>query len=261
MLSSFCYYSDQLSLCPEPCLSNQRRDTSVLRAIFTCDIATILSRSQQIIAYAQMRLYVPTFPLLFDKLGKFNPLPYKIQPGCIAGTCNSVGTIAAKTIRLRMRNVEPLLQYDPKIKVVYYTRDPHGIISSLTKAREVHNKTIDGICAVMEDDFWHYQRLKAAYPDRFMWLRYEDLALHPERYAKRVYEFTMGKECVPPSVYRWIKENTNVPRSQYNGMTGTKRNSTANAREWQTIVSSRTKEKVNVICAKVLKMLKYDVPY
>ncbi|ELU04738.1 hypothetical protein CAPTEDRAFT_198201 [Capitella teleta] len=250
-----------LGLCPEPCADEHKKDTSVLRAIFACDIATILNLSQQIIAYAQMRLYVPTLPLLFDRLGKFNPLPYRIQPGCIAGKCQKADTLAVKTIRLRMRYVEPLLNYDPNIKVVYYSRDPRGIMSSLTKLREVHSNTIAGMCAVMEDDFKYYKLLKASYPNRVRWVRYEDLALNTAQVSRDIYNFSTGQECVPRSVQSWIAHNTQVPRSEYTGITGTKRNSSANAREWKKIISDDRKQEIERTCSKVLTMLKYNADY
>ena len=248
-------------MCPDPCPQSRNTDVSLLRAILSCDIATILECSQQVIAYAQMRLYVPTFPLLFDKLGRFSPLPYKIQPGCIAGSCGRVDTIATKTIRLRMREVSGLLEFDPMVKVIYYTRDPHGIMSSLTKLGEVKDDTVKGLCSIMEDDFRHYQALKRAYPDRVMWLRYEDLALRPEKIASKVYKFSTGKNCVPPSVFHWIEDNTNAKRSEYNGITGTRRNSSANAREWRQVISDSTKAHIETTCNRLLSLLRYNLEY
>ena len=160
-----------------------------------------------------------------------------------------------------MRHVAPILDLDPKMKVIYYSRDPHGIMSSLKKLREIKAHTVQGMCAIMEDDFLNYLRLKKDYPNRVTWLRYEDLALRPEKTAARIYKFSTGRKHPPESVSRWIDDNTHADRSEYNGITGTRRNSTANVREWHHIISKGTSNLIDQHCHNVLKLLHYDEGY
>ena len=46
---------------------------------------------------------------------------------------NQKKVIALKIHRLRMANVQRILEADPKVKVIHYVRDPRGILSSRKK--------------------------------------------------------------------------------------------------------------------------------
>lgn len=174
--------------------------------------------------------------------------------------CASAGVVAAKTIRYPMSHVGRVLQAVPDAKVIYYTRDPRGCISS---RRAIHHYNpaamvtrAGELCLRMEADYRAYLSLRQQFPGRVTWVKYEDLALDAVGVATHIYQFI--EKAMPGGLRGWINQNTN---SQKRGGTyGTRRNSTMTSQKWQQVLSTSLVRDMSNVCTNALKLLGYPLP-
>ena len=196
----------------------------------------------------------------------FKPGPGEILKECIPELerqCRSRLLRSMKVIRMAGMLAEKLLQVDPTIKIVYYTRDPRGMMVSraglgghyegLAKIDRVNRSSMD-ICRRVRHDMKKYDELHEK-NYQVLRMRYEDLALGPEKTVDKLYQF-LG-EAVPQEVLTWIHENTKAEQS--NGALGTKRNSTAVASRWRGILSEEAVKVASRNCADVLTYQGYPL--
>ncbi len=112
----------------------------------------------------------------------------------LSSICQNSTLVAAKTIRTPLYMIDQLLESLPGLKVVYYTRDPRGIIRSRTRGKyNMAENTIKSrardLCNVMTEDFNYTRSLAAKYPNRFKMLKYEELAMKPKGTTEALYAF------------------------------------------------------------------------
>ncbi len=124
--------------------------------------------------------------------------------------CTNSSMIIVKTIRTPMYLVGPLLESLPKLKVIYYTRDPRGMINSrsgISKSSDILMvKNAERLCLTMSTDYAYYRTLSEKHPDRIIHVKYESLAHSPMECASMMYKY-VDKELVE-DINRWITKNT-----------------------------------------------------
>lgn len=179
----------------------------------------------------------------------------------VEASCKNSSLKVIKVIRQRMDLVPVLLRDHPDLSLIYYTRDPRGIMHS----RVTLNIKLDvqfrvkaaELCNRMVEDFKIAKTLQREYPDRVLLLRYEDLAMDAKGVVSEVYQklgFRISKE-----VSRWIKQNTNSrEKVGLKDVMNTKRNSTHAAFKWKTEMPYSRILIANQECMEAIETLRYD---
>ncbi|CBY37415.1 unnamed protein product [Oikopleura dioica] len=165
--------------------------------------------------------------------------------------CNSKHVKAIKTIRIT--SISPFVEFfnefdsSQNFKFVLLIRDPRGMLNSrlrisriqkheTDKGAEITKKVI-GICKKIVEN------IKTITSSHFMHsrtiiLRYEDVALDPKSYAKKIYEkFNLH---YPENIDSWINQNThNDQKSGKMNIYDTRRESAKIAFDWRNSRSNR----------------------
>lgn len=176
--------------------------------------------------------------------------------------CSNSSVIGAKLIRLRMENIAYLLALDPKIKVVHYIRDPRGVMNSRAKGN-INKMSKAGVadtketCGRIMKDILVRRQLEAKYPENFMQIKYEDLALNPIEMARTLYEF-LGMD-LPKDVANWLLINTSKKGVRKRAMNTSRSNSTSTALKWMSIIKPSVRQEINKYCYDVIKELNYPL--
>ncbi|XP_037087934.1 carbohydrate sulfotransferase 3-like [Pollicipes pollicipes] len=97
----------------------------------------------------------------------------------------------AKTVRMRMRYLEPLLREEPRLRVVLLVRDPRAVVRSRRRIAWCQNQcaSISSLCAWQEESLLEVQQLERQFPGQLLTVRYEELAQSVAHGARRLFAF------------------------------------------------------------------------
>ncbi|XP_077988136.1 carbohydrate sulfotransferase 3-like [Glandiceps talaboti] len=195
--------------------------------------------------------------------------------------CRKKTNRVAKIVRiLDVRDLIPLMENpDLNLKVINVVRDPRSMMPSLMSAyyshwREGKNernmvRDIDHLDGHLTDSLKQYCEVmlrnyilfnsnnKEAWKANFLFLRFEDIALNPKKYADIMYSH-VGID-VSKDVYRWIDSNTKVEKHERGGYS-TKKNSSKVVNDWRDHVTFNLVEKIQnyTICEQYMQQLHYS---
>ncbi|KAK2148415.1 hypothetical protein LSH36_499g02034 [Paralvinella palmiformis] len=176
----------------------------------------------------------------------------------LTALCSVYPITVLKTIRYPVYALEEFFARVPDAYVIYYVRDPRGIMSSrkeLHHFRSAHLSLFaQNLCDAMMRNHEHFVRMREKFPDRLTMLRYEDLALSPRQMAERLYRF-VGL-MIPEEILTWIRLNTAERRR--GGPFATKRNSSEAAMSWRQNLDEREKDVISDKCKDVLNLYGYS---
>ena len=176
--------------------------------------------------------------------------------------CNCSQITYIKTIRLSATMVKKLLEREPSIKVVYYVRDPRGMLVSRASVSQqlwrLENKQYIStsslnLCNILRYDVKGMAELHEKFPRQILRLRYEDMATDVSQTVDALYRF-IGRE-VPESIWSWAKDNTRTEED--NGKFGTLRNSSKVANRWRSQLPAASNDAIVKHCSDVLQYLNY----
>ena len=201
---------------------NQDKDKTLKVMDMERAVATIYPRELQKLVYSKQSVddapaYVKNY---YKCLHQFN-ITRDLCAKTLSGNCRKASIKAAKLMRLNMDVLEPFLLKHLKAKVLYYIRDPRGIMMSRMLTKKYEAISDDDIllearmlCQKMEFDFERAKLLSMHFPGRIKLIKYEDVANNQMYVAKDVYHF-LGLD-LPAEVFNWVSESTtkkkNVPQ-------------------------------------------------
>ena len=133
--------------------------------------------------------------------------------------CNSKKFLAIKTIRMTiLEEFDAFLQQKSKnykMKFIFLVRDPRGIFNSRLRISKVQYhekgtekniaKKLGAHCQKMSDNIKFIQN-SPFWNERTMIVRYEDIALEPKKFAKKLYG-NIGLDYIS-DIDQWIDDNT-----------------------------------------------------
>ncbi|XP_077993692.1 carbohydrate sulfotransferase 1-like [Glandiceps talaboti] len=184
----------------------------------------------------------------------------------ITDICKKVKNVAVKVIRVvNIQSLQALMADDTlNVKIIHLVRDPRAIYSSRVKAEKLA-KTFDSeqemtmlsLCKRMKHNYdtahAHPQWLK----NRYMLVRYEDLAENPIRVAKQMYNF-IGIEKLPKSVKSWIAANSNADPEK-SDVYSTRRNSSSVVQAWRLELPFDIVQRIDSMCSELMDALGYNL--
>ena len=173
--------------------------------------------------------------------------------------CMAAKSMLIKTIRLSMVHVYSLLEKYPRLKIVHLIRDPRATLRSQAKFGGVHWATIQEsaakLCNKITEDLTVSQTISKQFVDRIFTLRYEDLAEDAISFTRKLYAF-LGLQC-NKKVEDYV---TSITRSSFETscvVCTRRKNSTATASEWRTIINYESVVVIDKMCKNVYKRLGY----
>ena len=222
---------------------------NMLRKLFQCDFEKLDFYQQFMLNYRTLLEVAPRLQDVCLRTTKKAKCPITLK--MITETCRRSKFIAIKSVRIPdISLLRPLIEHENiNLQVIHLVRDPRGMIASRTIAQTkntlnaVYKNTgkllsnraiglLDSYCAANRDDLEVGMRSQP-YRDNYLFVRYEDIALNPQSSAARIYKF-LGRNEVPKSVNRWIKDNTNTLKK---GMYSTSRVSKHTYQAWRSTLS------------------------
>ncbi|CAH1241341.1 CHST1 [Branchiostoma lanceolatum] len=187
----------------------------------------------------------------------------------VVNYCKRTPYTAVKTIRIQnMNSLEHLLS-DPTLdlKIVHLVRDPRATITSrlsLMDARHraklpfppnlLNEKDINKLCGWITRSTVTTD-VPSPWRDRYIMVRYEDLAEHPELMTKRLYEF-LGVP-LDDMVLHWVRENTKGDGKPHDHFSTKHHDANATAKIWRYRLSFPAVAKVQDMCRDAMKMVGY----
>ena len=190
---------------------------------------------------------------------------YRIKHPCISAVkkrCEDARIRVFKTIRLRMSQVEELMDAFPKMKVIHLVRDPRGMINSQLKTKLVKKSgkplqtIVSKYCRNIEDDVRLNQYLSRNKQGRIRLVKYEDLAEYPFQIVTALYRF--AKLNLTEEVIKHVNKSTSMNLRDDCAYCTTRRNSTKTAYQWHEEISDSVLALVDSLCASVYRLLGYE---
>ncbi len=227
-----------------------------LRKALTCDIANISPKIMQD-GFVRLPGHSASFADYRSCMKEHDNFTY--CGSLLEAECKSKDLRAAKTIRVSMYIVEEILHTMPNLKVIFFTRDPRGIINSMSKIRgagTTENSALN-LCPCLEEDYRIFTRLQRAFPTRLIHVTYESLAAQPHETAEKIYEF-IG-HVILQNVTKWLVHNTRVKKKKKFNPFTTRRNSTARKAAWKTELAAADLRVIENICKDTLDKLGYTM--
>ncbi|KAK2824341.1 hypothetical protein Q5P01_021516 [Channa striata] len=262
----------------------------VLQGLFLCDfsllekfifpppqdhITTALFRRESSFSLCEERVCSPVIKDVFEryhcKTRHCGPLNLTLA----AESCLSKQHHAIKTVRVRhLDTLQPLVE-DPRldVRVIQLVRDPRAVLASRMVAFSSKYQTWktwaqDG---QVPEDNEEVKRLKGncdnirmsaevglSQPgwlkNRYMLVRYEDIARYPIQKAKEMYQFT----GIPfsPQAREWILTNTQTTQ-EASGIYSTQKNSSEQADKWRFKIPFTLAQVVQRVCGPTMKLFGY----
>ena len=177
--------------------------------------------------------------------------------------CTNTSIQAAKLTKVALGTLEQFITNTPDVKVLYYIRDPRGILNSrhnTDKLSDLGNGNIvtDAtlLCRLMHEDYLTWTRLKMRYPDSIEMFKYESFTAQPLQVAEKVYEFINSP--LPEELAKWLSESMNSKTAVSSPYSTSRKNSTATASHWRKELSQKVIAGISSACQHVLLELGYE---
>ncbi len=200
----------------------------------------------------------PSFCKFNQTSGKYRPHRHVVDNVTkMENMCHRKSHVAIKTIRVEDIDFIRDIVEDPtlNVKVIHLVRDPRAVFISRKLVSNVMHKSLRNVsdsCPRLERNIQYWLDTPKWLQERYLIVRYEDLADQPLLMANDVYKFLGIK--MPDSVKAWIKENTNHDEGNLFSRT---RNSHGASIKWRTQISVDEVRYVQSRCKNVMRLLGY----
>ena len=181
--------------------------------------------------------------------------------------CTSDKVRVVQVNRMKMEDLESLIQRHPDMHVVHYTRDPRGIALSRVSAGAVHvfDKTnvsavreAEFICPRMREDIRQRRILEQKYPRVFTHITYESLTKDPLGMARKFY--SLLQKSPPKGWDKFVEKNMYAKGASTGAGFGiTVKNATETAMKWKKLLSKDQLVSIGRLCKDVIQDLGYPL--
>ena len=183
----------------------------------------------------------------------------------LENVCRNKLSRVTKVIRLTVGAFEPLLEINPRLKVVHLVRDPRAIIQSRLFSRGYpvygyrQNDSLErNLCTKMQQDIKDLDRLKELYPNRVFIVYYEDLLSNLHVRLKHLYKrLNLTYSETEVKTLATIRVNILPPEKPFTKINPDR--VADNANWWRKHMMWTDVEKVQSACGRVLRTLGYGV--
>mmetsp|Transcript_52047 Transcript_52047/g.123929 ORF Transcript_52047/g.123929 Transcript_52047/m.123929 type:complete len:379 (-) Transcript_52047:64-1200(-) len=136
-------------------------------------------------------------------------VPEPQDPKALKMACRQSDVVAIKTINFGhdlQREVLPMLERDPDLKVLYLVRDPRGILAS---QQTTPGEFTDATTSAMQEMCGLFHRSAELQHPRVKQVVFEELVTAPDKTAAAIYEF-LGLPPLGQAQHAWVEANFNA---------------------------------------------------
>ncbi|MCI4376389.1 hypothetical protein PGIGA_G00187940 [Pangasianodon gigas] len=262
----------------------------VLLSLFLCDFSLLesfisppplehvtpaLFRRESSMALCEEQVCTPVQKNIFERyhcrMRRCGPLNFTL----VSQSCLRKKHRAIKTVRVRQLDSLRLLVEDPRldIKVIHLVRDPRAVLASRMVAFSSKYQTwkswaANGEVPIDDEEVKRLQgncnqiresaELGLSQPDwlenRYMLVRYEDIARYPMQKAAEMYRFT----GIPftSQAREWIIKNTHASEVA-SGVYSTQKNSSEQVEKWRFSIPFKLAQVVQEVCGPTMELFGY----
>lgn len=186
------------------------------------------------------------------------------SPEFVSRLCAHFPVRLIKVVRLRLS--ELVKEHMPSdLKVVYLARDPRGVMASRSNLtwcqRDPECNSPGRLCDSVMSDLKLIRKLTEQEPDRYYFLKFEDLSANVEAETEKLFKFLDLKVTLPVKVFL----NTHTRGSRGNNETlksdpfSTRRQSDKVAQEWRKKLPKSVIKSLSNVCLNVINYLNYTL--
>lgn len=260
------FHPDQFGIVTEPIVPDLPRQTKpvelmvhVLSSVFRCEFVRLKNVIQERVQ-DHPNYSGPSWLKYRECMSSFNPKSKCLRE--LEDVCRSKTHRVLKVLRLSISAFRPLLEINPRLKIVHLVRDPRAIINSRLYSRfypVANPKTNDSLeknlCDKMLSDSNEAMMLKDDFPGRVIFLYYEDLINNLPVKLKQLYDkLNLTFNMKDMNEFGDIKINLSPPEK---GSNFTRDRKHSNAVWWRKYMPMEQIKRVDEKCYDVYKILGY----
>ncbi|KAK8403911.1 hypothetical protein O3P69_000160 [Scylla paramamosain] len=213
---------------------------------------------------------------------------YQVRLQDLIDRCRQEPLIIIKVIRLRLQWVRELMNRKEmdNVKVIHLVRDPRGSLISMEKLK--WNTTEKDACVKIYKDLQERETMASLFPNRYTFVKYEDLCRDPYGEARRLVQFISdegqkgsnvvnkswllnktrvdekdGVRLLDPAMYQdlpkgileYLKEHLHVNREHRFGPFTVERETASMYQRWRWVISSKQLTEIQDACVDVIRTL------
>uniref|UniRef100_A0A0P4W6U7 Uncharacterized protein n=1 Tax=Scylla olivacea TaxID=85551 RepID=A0A0P4W6U7_SCYOL len=145
--------------------------------------------------------------------------------------CAASPVLVVKVVRARLAWLHNMLEDSLiNLKVLHLTRDPRASLRSIATFGWDSNP--NSRCAELENDLLTYERMRQAFPDKVLQVRYERLCLHPTEVTRDMFRFLLDNATLPAAVTAYVQQHL-LSGTSKNGTMTTFKNSSEEFQAWR----------------------------
>uniref|UniRef100_A0AAY4CR93 Sulfotransferase n=1 Tax=Denticeps clupeoides TaxID=299321 RepID=A0AAY4CR93_9TELE len=261
----------------------------VLQSLFLCDfdllerfispspkehVTSALFRRESSMALCEENVCSPVVKDVFEKYRCKNRNCGPLNLTLASQACQSKEHRAIKTVRVgRLETLQPLVE-DPRmnIKLIHLVRDPRAVLASRMvafhyKYQNWKNHALKGEVPVEEVKRLQGNCMKIRMSaelglgrpnwlmNRYMLVRYEDIARYPMQKAAEMYTFAGIPFSNQARV--WILKNTQASQKVSGDVYSTQKNSSEHVEKWRFTIPFKLAQVVQNVCGPTMKLFGY----
>ena len=181
--------------------------------------------------------------------------------------CSKSNINVVKSIRLKSIGLEPILESDPKLKVLLMVRDPRAVWNSRSSNDtlwcgvdpDCHD--LDHFCSDLSGELGTIMQLSKTYQKRIKIIRYEDLVKNSGvTTIQKIFDFfndTVDKNIVNVMMKSYQKQIKTMKAQRELGLVKSWINPRQNVRKWLKNLPIEVAQNISEKCSKTIKMLGY----
>ena len=225
---------------------------------YTVDVRRELARTPELMRLRSLERHQKCLQTVHNQTLKCLP--------ALTEMCKESKIRATKVIRQRMKTLQHIVERDPDVRVLWYTRDPRGIVASrltsvakqedLWLMNRVLKQLATPLCEKLKQDHDLYKILAKKYPRNILNVKYEDLVLDHEKILDTIYRF-IDLDAVPRKVSSYFRLALGGAGVEGGLLSTLRKNGTQTAYHWQEKLTKNSRRVVERVCGDVIKELGY----
>ncbi len=177
------------------------------------------------------------------------------------GLCLKHKQISTKLVRATMEELEYFLEQNiycvNKIRVIHLLRDPRGKSHSMNPKHQITKAFAMRMCQRQMKDIQKRTQLESRFPNTFLEVLYDSVAIDPLRESVKIYNFAFSKQ-LSKNATKWVEENTHKQNAKEKFYNTERRNSTATALAWKKKLKSDEVKAIQAACQELMEHLHLD---
>lgn len=187
--------------------------------------------------------------------GKIGGCIQRIRQPCVTAKARVI-----KTIRVSMKEIQQLLEFDSDLKVIYLVRDPRAVLHSRHKLGYQSSDLATEakkLCSKMIQDFSYAKIFQEKYTSRIMTVYYEHLANQTDTAIHKIFnEFNLPNV---EAATAWIKSvSQDTKRAATNPFSTRKQKQELEAKHWRHTMSPTDIETIDKACRDAYTVLDFN---